>query len=168
MATPLSYPKKASSLDRVRIEADALGLAIDIKTMSQSTRTAEEAAEACGCTVAQIVKSLIFERHDTGELVLLLIAGNNRADLEKAAAIIGSSLDRADPKKVRAETGFAIGGVAPIGHLHPPAVYMDPDLLAFDTVWAAAGRPDAVFETEPGILCELIGASLLGEPTCDK
>ncbi|WP_119307192.1 YbaK/EbsC family protein [Cohaesibacter haloalkalitolerans] len=152
---------KKSSKERVQEAIDALGLNSQVVTMPDSTRTAEDAAAACGCAVAQIVKSLIFERHDNHHLVLLLIAGNNRADLDLAAGVIGSTLDRADPKKVRAETGFAIGGVAPIGHLCEMEVYMDPDLLQFETVWAAAGAPNAVFKVEPQALAKAAGAKAL-------
>lgn len=160
MAEPQKSGKK-SSKQRVEDAGKALGLDIEIMSMPASTRTAEDAAAACGCAVAQIVKSLIFERHDTQNLVLLLIAGHNRADMALAASVIGSTLDRADPKKVRAETGFAIGGVAPIGHLCDMEVYMDPDLLGFDTVWAAAGAPNAVFEVDPRALFAATGAKRL-------
>ena len=156
-------PAKKSSKDRVREAGEALGLDIEIVTMPDSTRTAEEAAAACGCEVAQIVKSLIFERHDNQHLVLLLIAGHNRADMDLAARVIGSTLDRADPKKVRSETGFAIGGVAPIGHLCEMEVYMDPDLLGFETIWAAAGAPNAVFQSNPDVLFKATGACLLSD-----
>lgn len=152
---------KQSSKERVAEAASRLGLDVEIKTMPASTRTAEDAAAACGCEVAQIVKSLIFERHDNQQLVLLLIAGHNRADMDLAAKVIGSSLDRADAKKVRAETGFAIGGVAPIGHLCEMAVYMDPAILTFDEVWAAAGAPNAVFRVTPDRLRDVTGATLL-------
>lgn len=152
---------KKSSKDRVREAGEALGLAIEIVTMPASTRTAEEAAAACGCAVGQIVKSLIFQRHDNHHLALLLIAGDNRADMDLAAKVIGTTLDRADPKKVRAETGFAIGGVAPIGHLCAMEVYMDPALLAHETVWAAAGAPNAVFAVAPDALKSATKAQIL-------
>ena len=139
----------------------ALGLDIEIITMPATTRTAEDAASACDCQVGQIVKSLIFERHDNQHLVLLLIAGHNRADMDLAACVIGSMLDRADAKKVRSETGFAIGGVSPIGHLCDMEVYMDPELLGFKTVWAAAGAPNAVFDIAPDVLYAATNATLL-------
>jgi prolyl-tRNA editing enzyme YbaK/EbsC (Cys-tRNA(Pro) deacylase) len=156
-------PKKQSSTERVRAAADALDLDITIEVMPASTRTAQDAAKACGCDVSQIVKSLIFERHDDHSLVLLLIAGNNRADLKLAARVIGSRLDQADANLVRTETGFAIGGVAPIGHLCELPVYMDPDLMAHDIVWAAAGAPNAVFAVDPTRLLDATGAALLSE-----
>lgn len=152
--------KKVSSIDRVRADLVRLGIEAGIETMPASTRTARDAASACGCEVAQIVKSLIFERHDDHSLILLLIAGHNQADMDLAARLLGTTLDRADPKKVRAETGFAIGSVAPVGHLCAIPVYMDPDLLHFDRVWAAAGAPNAVFPVDPRKLLRATRARL--------
>lgn len=153
---------KQSSKDRVAEAAAAVGLNITITLMPESTRTAEEAAKACKCTVGQIVKSLIFQREDTEELVLLLIAGNRQADLEAAAQIVGGPLTRADARHVRKVTGFAIGGVAPLGHLSPIPVYMDASLLTHDLVWAAAGAPNAVFAVNPQALKEAISAHVMG------
>lgn len=124
----------ASSTDRVIGAAEATGLPIEVVTMPASTRTAEEAAAACGCAVGQIVKSLVFQGHRTGRLYLLLVSGSNKVDMDKAAALAGEKLDRADPRLVRERTGFAIGGVAPIGHLEPCPVLMDKDLLQYQTV----------------------------------
>lgn len=144
----------SKSVKRVAQAAEELGLSITIKRMGDSTRSAEDAAAACGCAVARIVKSLIFVGRDTNDLHLLLVSGANRVDLEKAKAVAGESLDRADPKDVRTRTGFAIGGVAPIGHLTSPTIWMDKELMGFETVWAAAGAPDAVFEVSPKTLAE--------------
>lgn len=140
------------SVDRVLQATEASGLDIRVRKMPASTRTAEDAAAACGCDVAQIVKSMIFEGAETGALKLLLVSGRHQADLALAAAAVGEPLGRADPKRVRAETGFAIGGVAPLGHLTPVPCWIDETLLAFETVWAAAGAPDTVFETDPRAL----------------
>lgn len=126
--------------------------------MPASTRTAAEAAAACGCAPDQIVKSLVFRGADSGRLHLLLVAGGNRVDPDRAARAAGEPLGRADPAEVRARTGFAIGGVAPIGHAEPLPVLMDPRLLDFPTVWAAAGAPDAVFAVDPARLREATGA----------
>ncbi|MDD7910931.1 YbaK/EbsC family protein [Pseudovibrio exalbescens] len=152
---------KKSSMERVAEAAEATGLEITILTMPDSTRTAEEAANACKCEVGQIVKSLIFQREDTEEFVLLLVAGDRQADLEAAATVVGGPLTRADAKRVRKETGFAIGGVAPIGHMCPVAVYMDPALLNHEIVWAAAGAPNAVFSVCPAKLKAAVGAAVL-------
>jgi len=149
------------SQDRVRQAAEAAGLDISIAEMPQSTRTAEEAAAACGCRVGQIVKSLIFRRADTNRPVLLLVSGANRVDLDRVAAIVGSDLKRADADYVRAETGFAIGGVAPFGATSPIATYMDQDLLAFETIWAAAGKSNSMFRTEPRPLADAAGAEII-------
>ena len=141
-----------SSTARVAKAAADMGLDVEITIMPASTRTAAEAATACGCKVAQIVKSLVFQRADNDALVLLLIAGDRRVDPAASAPVIGSEIVKADPNRVRLETGFAIGGVAPIGHLAPLPVYMDLSLLAYDTVWAAAGAPNAVFQIPPAQL----------------
>ena len=140
--------KGESSLKRVARAAELLGLDITIKEMDQPTRTAQEAADACGCEVGQIVKSLIFERSDTHELVLVLVSGANNADMQKLKNHFGIDLVRADPRKIRDVTGFAIGGVAPIGHLADLETVIDEDLMKFDSVWAAAGKPNAVFNVD--------------------
>ena len=149
------------STDRVRAAAAAAGLAIDIREMPQSTRTAAEAAAACGCSVAQIVKSLIFRKAASGEPVLLLVSGKNRVDEKAVKAAIGDALARIDANEVRELTGFAIGGVAPLGSLTPLETYMDADLLAYEVVWAAAGAPQAVFEVAPEALAEATGATVI-------
>lgn len=149
------------STRRVAEAAAMAGLDVEILTMPDSTRTAEEAARSCCCGVAQIVKSLVFERSDTGGLVLLLIPGDRQVDIAAAAGSVGGPLVRADAKKVRTETGFAIGGVAPLGHRSPVPVFMHPALLAQPLVWAAAGAPNAVFSVDPRQLLHATGASLL-------
>ncbi|TIN76561.1 YbaK/EbsC family protein [Mesorhizobium sp.] len=139
----------AGSIDRVtRAGADA-GLDIEIRRMGASTRTAEQAAAQCGCTVAQIVKSLVFQGETSGKLFLFLVSGSNQLDLARAAALAGEPLKRADPRQIRDETGFAIGGVAPIGHLIAIPAFADETLFGFNRVWAAAGAHDAVFAAEP-------------------
>lgn len=142
----------AGSIERVTQAAADAGLAIEVRRMGASTRTAEEAAARCGCTVAQIVKSLVFQGETSGKLFLFLVSGNNQLDLAKAAALAGEPLKRADPRHIRDETGFAIGGVSPLGHLIAIPVFADKSLLAFDIVWAAAGAHDAVFAAEPNAL----------------
>ena len=150
----------SKSVKRVARAAEDLGLTIEIKRMGDSTRTAEDAAKECGCEVARIVKSLIFVGRDTGDLHLLLVSGVNRVDLDKASGVVGEPLDRADANDVRARTGFAIGGVSPIGHLTAPHIWIDQSLMGFETVWAAAGAPDAVFEVEPEALTQCTGAKI--------
>lgn len=154
-------PSAKSSEERVRAEAERLGLAIEIRRMDQSTRTAAEAAAACGCDVAQIVKSLVFENAETGALVLLLVSGAHNADTDFISVTYGLHLKRCDARRVRDETGFAIGGVAPIGHLAAPAVYMDATLLEHPIVWCAAGRPDGVFSVRPDALRYAIAPTVI-------
>ncbi|WP_339852326.1 YbaK/EbsC family protein [uncultured Nisaea sp.] len=150
----------SKSVNRVKAAAEAAGLTVEILRMPDSTRTAAEAAAACGCDVAQIVKSLIFKGGESGALKLLLVSGANQVDLEKAAALVGEPLERADPKEVREITGFAIGGVSPLGHMSPVETWMDETLLGFGTVWAAAGAPNAVFEASPDALKKAAGAAV--------
>lgn len=142
----------SGSIDRVTQAAQAAGLEITVRRMGASTRTAEEAAGQCGCDVAQIVKSLIFQGNESGSLYLFLVSGTNQLDLDKATSLVGEKLKRADPRHIREETGFAIGGVSPIGHLIPITALADETLLAFGQVWAAAGAHDAVFAAEPRAL----------------
>jgi prolyl-tRNA editing enzyme YbaK/EbsC (Cys-tRNA(Pro) deacylase) len=149
------------SAARVKAAADARGLAITIEVMPGTTRTAEEAAAACGCDVAQIVKSLVFMGASSGEPKLLLVSGRNRVDERKVAGLIGEGLTRPDGRTVREITGFAIGGIPPLGHDRPMAVFMDEDLLTFPTVWAAAGTPFAVFASAPAALHEATGATVI-------
>jgi prolyl-tRNA editing enzyme YbaK/EbsC (Cys-tRNA(Pro) deacylase) len=150
----------SKSIERVRKAAAEAGLEIDVRRMGESTRTAEEAAAQCGVGVAQIVKSLVFRGKGSGRLYLFLVSGANRLDAVKAAAAAGEELDRADPRQVRDETGFAIGGVAPIGHTAPIATFADATLERFDIVWAAAGAHDAVFPAEPKALLRAARATV--------
>ena len=150
----------SKSLKRVRAALEAAGLVPRILEMSTETRTAAQAADAAGCDLDQIAKSIIFRGEDTGHVVLFLTAGGNRVDPAKASAVAGQPLGRADADQVRRETGFAIGGVAPIGHLNPIASYFDPRLLDFDEVWGAAGTPRHIFAIDPRALLAVTGAAL--------
>jgi prolyl-tRNA editing enzyme YbaK/EbsC (Cys-tRNA(Pro) deacylase) len=152
----------SSSIERVEQAARDAGLAIEVKRMGASTRTAEEAAEQCGCAVAQIVKSLVFQGEQSGRLYLFLVSGAHQLDPDKAAALVSEKLARADPRRVRDETGFAIGGVSPLGHQVRIAAFADETLLAYDRVWAAAGAHDAVFAAEPAALVKAAGATVAG------
>ncbi len=126
--------------------------------MPGETRTAQQAAEAAGCALDQIVKSILFRGGDSGALYLFLTAGGQQVDPARAAGLAGEPLGRASPDQVRAATGFAIGGVAPIGHLTPLPVWMDARLLTFAEVWAAAGTPRHIFAIAPEALLRLAGA----------
>jgi prolyl-tRNA editing enzyme YbaK/EbsC (Cys-tRNA(Pro) deacylase) len=152
-------PSLPPSVNRVVEAAKALGLSIAPRLMPASTRTAQEAAAACGCAVAQIVKSLVFTGAASGRSYLLLVSGANRVDEKAAARLLGEALKRPDAERVRESTGFAIGGIPPLGHATPSPVWLDEDLLAFDLVWAAAGHPNAVFPIDPKLLARATGAT---------
>ena len=147
----------SKSLKRVEAALAAAGAKAEIREVGQA-RTAAEAAEAAGCTVDQIAKSIIFRGEESGHVVLFLTAGGNRVDPAKATAVAGQVLGKADADLIRAETGFAIGGVAPLGHLRRIDAFLDPRLLEFDQVWAAAGTPRHVFAIAPGDLLRVTGA----------
>lgn len=134
--------------DRVAAAAAAAGLQIAVRRFPEGTRTAEDAARAVGCDVAQIVKSLVFEAD--GKPVIALISGADRLDPGRLASALGAErVERSSGDAVRAATGYAIGGVPPIGHVRPMPILMDRRLLRHAVVWAAAGLPDAVFSVEP-------------------
>lgn len=141
----------SKSLKRVRAALEAAGLPADIREVGQA-RTAQEAADSIGCHLDQIAKSIIFRAEDSGEAVLFLTAGGNKVDTAKASDRAGEPLGKADAALIRSQTGFAIGGVAPIGHLKPIRAWLDPRLLEFDVVWAAAGTPRHVFPLNPAVL----------------
>ena len=144
------YRMMHPSTQKVTDAARELGLAIEIKTFDQTTRTAPDAARAIGCDVAQIVKSLCFTVSD--QPIMALVAGVNQLDERKLAALCGvgrKKVKRASADVVKSATGFSIGGVPPFGHLTPMTIFVDEDLLQFETVWAAAGTPFAVFAIGP-------------------
>ncbi|MCB1416714.1 MAG: YbaK/EbsC family protein [Nitratireductor sp.] len=152
---------RTSSIERVRAALAASGLALEAVELDASTRTAQEAADAIGCTASQIVKSLVFRGEDTGEAILVLASGTNRVDEKRMAATAGEVLGRADADFVRAETGFAIGGVAPVGHIRPVKTFIDRDLQQYAEIWAAAGKPNAVFRLTPDDLIALTKGSIV-------
>jgi len=133
-----------------------LGLDIQVRTYPAGTRTANDAARAIGCDVAQIVKSLIFTAD--GRPVVALVSGANRLNIGRLEALAGGPVTKADAGLTREATGYAIGGVPPFGHANTLPVFMDRDLARHELVWAAAGRPDAVFPIAPARLAELSGA----------
>lgn len=146
----------------VRVEralADA-GIAARIIEVPGETRTAAQAAAAAGCAIDQIVKSIVFAGTDDGHIRLFLTAGGNRVDAAKASALAGTTLGRADADLVRRETGFAIGGVSPLGLLAAVPAWFDPRLLDFAVVWAAAGTPRHIFAADPRDLLRATGARL--------
>jgi prolyl-tRNA editing enzyme YbaK/EbsC (Cys-tRNA(Pro) deacylase) len=145
----------SKSLKRVtRALADA-GIDAEIIETNDQTRTAAQAAEQANCHVDQIAKSIVFRGEDSDTAVLFLTAGGNQVDANKASVLAGEALGKADAAFIRAQTGFAIGGVSPVGHLTPVRAFIDPRLMDFDTLWAAAGTPRHIFSLSPDNLMKL-------------
>ena len=122
---------------------------------AESTRTAQEAADRVGCSLGQIVKSLVFRGQVTGKPILVLTSGVNRVSETRLSQFVGETIGRADANFVRTATGFAIGGIPPIGHTQPIETYIDEDLMQYPVVWAAAGTPNAVFALPPSNLVQI-------------
>jgi len=153
--------KAPTSLERVESALKAAGLTTAIQDMPASTRTAEDAASAVGCSVGQIVKSMIFRGKGTGKPILVLTSGLNMVDPKQIETVTNESIGRPDADFVRRETGFAIGGVSPVGHLKSLDIYMDETLMEYPLVWAAAGTPNTVFAIEPDKLRQITGAMII-------
>jgi len=147
----------SKSLKPVRAALEALGLDIEIRHITVPTNTAAQAAEAIGAEIDQIdqiVKSVIFLGQTSGKVALFLTPGGQRVDIDAASQLAGEPLGKADAACIRQQTGFAIGGVSPFGHLNPIASYLDPRLLEFPQIWAAAGTPHHMFAIAPTLLVE--------------
>lgn len=149
----------SKSLTRVRAALESAGIVPDIRE-TELARTAADAAAAVGCEIDQIVKSIVFRGEDSNAALLFLTAGGNRVDPARAAELAAEPLGKAGAELVRHQTGFAIGGVAPVGHLFPIRTWMDPRLLDFEKVWAAAGTPHHVFSINPAYLQRISDAQL--------
>ncbi len=147
-----------SSVERVRTALLHAGHDDTIAEFPDGTRTAAEAAAAVGCTVAQIAKSIVLRAGDA--VVLVIASGVNRVDVAKVSALLGVSVKNAEARWVRDTTGFAIGGVAPVGHLCQPRILIDEDLMALDPVWAAAGSPKHAFRTTARELARMTGGQI--------
>lgn len=150
----------SKSLKRVRTALEVARIDVQIMETGQDTRTAQQAADVAGCHVDQIAKSIIFRGADTGKAILFLTAGGNRVSAVKASGVAGEALGKADAALIRAQTGFAIGGVSPIGHLNPIRAFLDPRLTEFSQIWAAAGTPHHIFPITPDQLINLTDAEL--------
>jgi prolyl-tRNA editing enzyme YbaK/EbsC (Cys-tRNA(Pro) deacylase) len=147
------------SAEKVQNTLRELGVSTSVLEMEASTRTAVDAAQAAGCEVGQIVKSLVFMLQvpdaETARPVLVLVSGANRVHEKHLGRLLGGTLLRADADFVREVSGFAIGGIPPVGHKNPMDTYIDEDLLAFSTIWAAAGTPNAIFQITPAQLVQI-------------
>jgi prolyl-tRNA editing enzyme YbaK/EbsC (Cys-tRNA(Pro) deacylase) len=146
---------------RVAEELNRLGIESEVRVMPTSTRSAAEAAAAVGCDVSQIVKSLIFRSIESDKPILVLASGANRVDESRLAEIVGGPVERATAEFVRARTGYAIGGVPPIGHLNRTDSYLDEQLLSHQVVWAAAGSPRSIFSLTPADLVRVTEAKVV-------
>ena len=150
-----------SSAKRVQDFLSANGFTCQVQQLPGSTRTAQEAADSVGCTVAQIAKSLIFKDKATSQPILIIASGANRVDIKKIHTATGLQLGKADGNFVKETVGFAIGGIPPIGHSTPLRTFLDPDLKKHDAIWAAAGTPFAVFRLTPDDLATMTAGEWL-------
>jgi len=148
------------SAQKIQNLLNELGYEYTVVEHAESTRTAQEAADRAGCQLGQIVKSLIFRGKTSGKPILVLTSGANRVDEKRISGYAGEAISRADADFVRSVTGFAIGGVPPIGHNQLMETYLDEDFLPFKTIWAAAGTPNAIFELKTDDLQKMTGGTV--------
>jgi len=151
----------SSSAQKIQDILHTRGFNNQVVELAASTRTAKDAAQAVGCEVAQIVKSLVFKGKQTQKAVFVVVSGSNRVNEKKLSTLIDEPIEKADADFVRQKTGFAIGGVAPLGHATALETYIDEDLLRYETIWAAAGTPFAVFQLTPKDLQEMTGGQVV-------
>ena len=151
----------SASARKVQQALQVLGLDLQVVELPGSTRTALEAAQAVGCQVGQIVKSLVFKARRSQRPILVIASGQNRVDERRIEALIGEPLGRADADFVRQRTGFVIGGVPPVGHSEKLLTFLDADLLGYEFLWAAAGTPHAVFRLTPQELTQIAAGQVV-------
>ncbi|MFA6527316.1 MAG: YbaK/EbsC family protein [Candidatus Babeliales bacterium] len=151
---------KKSSL-KVQAVLNQFNLNLIVKEFPDSTRTAQQAADAIGCQLGQIAKSLIFKCKNSGTPLLVVASGKNRVNEKSVATQIGEPIEKADAQFVLASTGFAIGGIPPIGHASTMQTLIDQDLMAYESIWAAAGTPNAVFKLLPADLVAMTGGKII-------
>lgn len=146
---------------KVQDTLQSLGYACQVIEMTDSTRTAADAARAVGCTVGQIAKSLIFQTRKSKRPILVIASGANRVDEKQLGSIVGEKIGKASADFVRQVTGYAIGGIPPLGHKTPIQTYIDQDLLQYQTIWAAAGTPHTLFKVSPEDLVHMTGGQVI-------
>jgi prolyl-tRNA editing enzyme YbaK/EbsC (Cys-tRNA(Pro) deacylase) len=151
----------SASAQRVKHALQKAGIKAHIKELPQSTRTAVDAARAVGCEVRQIAKSLIFKTRRSDQPILIITSGANRVNEKAVGSLLGNDIEVADADFVRDQTGFVIGGVAPIGLIQEMPIYIDEDLLQGDKIWAAAGTPHAVFQVSPEELLQITSGEVI-------
>lgn len=151
----------SASARKVQDALAAHGVACRVVELPASTRTARDAAQAVGCEVGQIVKSLIFRTQKTGRPILVVASGANRVNEARLGELVAEPIEKADADFVRARTGFAIGGVPPVGLAERVETFVDADLLQYGEIWAAAGTPHAVFRLTPAELVQITGGSVV-------
>lgn len=150
-----------ASAQKVQQALTARGVPCRVLELPASTRTAQEAAQAVGCSVGQIAKSLVFRGTHTDRPILVIASGSNRVNEARLGELVGEPIAKADAAFVRTHTGFAIGGVAPVGHPAPLDTYLDADLFGYAEIWAAAGTPNAVFQLAPADLQRLTNGQVV-------
>lgn len=153
-------PTLSPSAQKIQDVLNSLGYSYTVIEHAESTRTAQEAADRAGCELGQIVKSLIFRGKESNKPILVLTSGANRVDEKRISEYAGEAIGRADADFVRAVTGFAIGGVPPVGHAQKMETYLDEDFQQFQTIWAAAGTPNAIFELTTSDLQKMTGGKV--------
>ncbi len=156
----MSDKKLSNKAQRVQAALAEFGLDLVVMEFPESTRTAQEAAEAVGCQVGQIVKSLIFQRQPSGQAILIAASGSNRVNEKQIKVLLGEKIVRADAEFVRQVSGYPIGGVPPLAHDQKIETIIDQDLLQYEQVWAAAGTPNAVFRLSPQQLVRITNGRL--------
>jgi prolyl-tRNA editing enzyme YbaK/EbsC (Cys-tRNA(Pro) deacylase) len=149
------------SVQKVQDALKALGLPNNVMELQSTTRTSAEAAQAVGCSVGQIAKSIVFRAVQTDKPILVIASGSNRVNEKRIESFISQPIGKADADYVRKHTGFVIGGVPPIGHLEKIEIFIDEDLLAYQEIWAAAGSPYAVFKLTPSDLVKMTGGRVV-------
>ncbi len=149
------------SAQKIQDALAALGFGNQVVEHVQTTRTSAEAAAAVGCEVGQIAKSLIFKGKQSGQAILVIASGANRVDEKKLRDLLGEKVEKPDADFVRERTGFVIGGVPPLGLAQPLITFIDEDLMQYDSIWAAAGTPNAVFPLTPAELAKMTGGQVV-------
>ena len=151
----------STSAQKVQDALSQSGLKLQVVELPASTRTSAEAAQAVGCQIGQIAKSLIFKTCETQRPILVIASGANRVDEAKVGARLGEPIGKADADFVRSHTGFVIGGVPPVGHIEAIKTFIDEDLLTFEQIWAAAGTPHAIFPMKPADLVQITNGEVI-------